>query len=278
VARTDALRTNLLAWEATMRRHRRHRGDEAARLAAGDDPPDLTAVDGALARATRDFADRDVLHLLCNHGDVSVALARRARSVLGVDFSAEAVAEARDLARATRSGARFVRAEAMRFLARTTRRFDAAVAAWGVTCWIPDVRAFARGVARVLRPGGVFVLVDGHPMANTAFGVGDADDGYFPDPEGRPRRERWTIDYVGAGHGAPVAIAWWQWPVGDVVTALAEAGLVLESLREFPGTHPAFWGSQVEVEVEGTSAFLSGRGGLLPLSFAVRARKPRGRR
>jgi SAM-dependent methyltransferase len=273
--RDTALRTNRRAWDATVRRHRAFRGDEAERLARGEDPADLTALGGAMRREIGDLAGRDVLHAMCNHGAVTVALARGARSVLGVDFSAEAVREARDLAARTGSPAEFQRAEVLRFLATTRRRFDAVVAAWGVTCWIPDMERFARGVARVLRPGGFVHLLDGHPMANTATGVGDPGDGYFASADGTPRRERWAFDYYGAGHGRRVDIVWWQWPVGDVVTAFCDAGLVVEFVHEFEGTHPQYYGTGVALDVNaaGDAGTLPGRRGVLPLAFSVRARR-----
>lgn len=271
-----AVHTNRRAWNATTRRHRSFRGDEAARLARGEDPADLTALGGTMRREVGDLAGRDVLHVMCNHGAVTVALARGARSVLGVDFSAEAVREARALAARTRSSARYECAEATEFLAATRRRFDAVVAAWGVTCWIADLGAFARGVRRVLRPGGFFHLIDGHPMANTGLGVGAPGDGYFASADGSPRRERWAFDYYGPGRGRRVAIAWWQWPLGDVVTAFCDAGLVLEFVHEFPGTHPAYYGTGVSLELSaaGDSGTLPGRRGILPLAFSLRARRP----
>lgn len=265
---------NERAWDATVRRHREHRGDEAARLARGDDPPDLTALGGLLRREVGPLAGKDLLHALCNHGATTVALARDARSALGVDLSGEAVAEARDLARRTRSRARFERAEVVEFLGRTRRRFDVVVAAWGVTCWLADLDAFARGVARVLRPGGIVHLLDGHPMANTAFGVGGPRDRYFPREGRRARRERWTFDYYGPGRGRRVPVVWWQWPLGEVVTAFCRAGLVLEFVREHEGTHPLYYGTQVALDVEGDQGFLPRRRGLLPLSFSLRARRP----
>jgi len=267
---------NERAWDATVRRHREHRGDEAARLARGEDPADVEALGGLLRREAGPLRGRDVLHALCNHGAMTVALARDARSALGVDLSGEAVREARELAERTGSRARFEQGEILGFLDETRRRFDAVVAAWGVLCWIPDLRRFAEGVARVLRPGGFVYLLDGHPMANSALGVGDPGDTYFARDGRRPRKERWTLDYVGPGRGTEVAIAWWQWTLGDVVTAFCEAGLVLDFVHEFPGTHPAYYGSQIPLDVVDGAGHLPGRRGLLPLSFSLRAHRPRG--
>lgn len=270
----DPVASNRRAWDATVRRHDLHRGDEAARLRRGDDPPEFRALGGLLLRELGDLNGKDVLHLLCNHGAETVALARRARSALGVDLSGAAVASARRLARAAASPATFVRAEAVSFLRRTPRRFDVVTASWGVTCWLPDLHAFARGVARVLRPGGFFHLLDGHPMANSGVGVGDPGDRYFGDPDGSPRRERWAFDYVGARRPLRVPIAWWQWTLGDVVTSLAGAGLRIEHLHEFEGTLPAYYGTAVALDVSGDAGSLPGKRGVVPMAFSVKARRP----
>lgn len=275
---SPAVRTNRLAWDRTVRRHRLHRGDETERLRRGEDPSDLTAMGGEALRALGDLRGRDVLHLLCNHGAASVALARRCRSLVGVDLSPEAVADARALARDTGSAARFVEAEVLRHLESTRRRADVVIALWGVTCWIPDLGRFARGVARVLRPGGALCIVDGHPMANSSVGVGRPGDGYFPPRPGAPIRERWTLDYVGPGDGVAVDIVWWQWTIGDLVTACADAGLVVEELREHAGTHPEYYGAEIPLVAEDGAGHLPGRRGTIPLAFTLRARRPAARR
>lgn len=266
----SALDVNRRAWDKTAAHHAKHASDEGARLRAGDLPATLGALDNALPNALGDLARKDVLHLLCNRGAETIALGRGARSILGVDLSATAVREARRLAAEARSDAVFVAAEATNWLARTPRRFDVAFASWGVTCWLPDIARFARGVARVLRPGGRFVLLDGHPAANSGAGVGDAADSYFGGPAGTPRRERWFFDYHGKGDRREVDIAWWQWTIGDVVTAFASAGLRTLELREFEGTLPDYYGTWLALDVEGTAGFLPSRRGVIPMSYLLR--------
>ena len=42
--------------------------------------------------------------------------------------------------------------------------FDLVYTTLGVLCWLPDVGAWARVAARLLRPGGRLVLRDDHPV------------------------------------------------------------------------------------------------------------------
>jgi SAM-dependent methyltransferase len=49
--------------------------------------------------------------------------------------------------------------------ARGLQRFDLAFCSYGVTCWLSDVQAWAKGIATILTAGGRFVLIDYHPVA-----------------------------------------------------------------------------------------------------------------
>lgn len=114
--------------------------------------------------AGADLRGRDVLEVGSGRGGGSAYVARHhaPRSVTGLDFSAAAV----DLSRRARTGPglRFVRgdAQAMPF---ADASFDAVLNVESSHCY-PDVRAFAREVRRVLRPGGVLLLADFRPAAD----------------------------------------------------------------------------------------------------------------
>ena len=99
-----------------------------------------------------------VLDVACGTGRHAVRLARRGASVLGVDVTPAYLREARRAARGT-AGARFLRAD-MRRLALPAE-FDAAVNLWTSFGYFDDpsddMRTL-RGVARALKPGGLFLI------------------------------------------------------------------------------------------------------------------------
>ncbi len=43
--------------------------------------------------------------------------------------------------------------------------FDLVFVTWGAICWLPDIRAWAKVVAAMLRPGGALYLAEAHPAA-----------------------------------------------------------------------------------------------------------------
>jgi SAM-dependent methyltransferase len=212
-----------------------------------------------------------------------LCLARRGARVTGVDLSDEAIGFARELSSETGITAELVEAEVVTWMHETSARFDLAYASYGVTGWLPDLDAWARGVARILNPGGALVYVEFHPLV-WSFGpeLRPTKDDYFAsapftDPVG---------DYVAesgsALGGAPEAVvaekntipAWsWQHGMADVIDAIARAGLRIERVREYPCSngcklHPAL------VPGPGRTWVWPPGVARLPLMYGLRARAP----
>lgn len=241
---SDSIERTRRSWNFATRLHNGHKGDQAARLAAGDDTvfPEELALLGALEGVR-------LVHLQCNSGQDSLCLARRGAQVVGVDLSDEAIDTARSLSRGSGIPARFERSEVVSWLQTTDERFDVAFTSYGALPWLPDLSAWARGVHRVLVAGGRLVVVEFHPLA-WSFDptLGWAGDDYFADePFVEP-----VEDYVAAsgtalgavaddlpsGHNPHDAVSW-QHTVGQMVQAVADAGLRLEVLRERPYSNGA---------------------------------------
>lgn len=200
-----------------------------------------------------DLGGKTLLHLQCNSGGDSISLAGLGARVTGVDISDEAVSSARRLARQAGAQARFERADLydwLREASREGRRFDAVLASYGVVCWLPDLAAWAGGIAGVLEPGGRFVLVDFHPVAD----IFDEQVNHVRDypAGGEPMYLQEGVgDYVAASGGLtpagylegvtdfrnPEGAHLFRWGLGEVVTALAGAGLRITALHEYPYTN-----------------------------------------
>lgn len=265
------------SWDIATRNHNSHKGDQAAFLRGGGDvlfPEELDLLG--------DLRGRDLVHLQCNAGQDSLCLARRGARVVGVDFSEEAVSFARVLSADSGISARFERAEVTTWLRETPERFDLAFSSYGATGWLPDLDEWARGVCRVLRPGGAFAYVEFHPIS---WSVGadlslSGDDYFTPEPFLAP-----VGDYVaasGAGLGAvetaetqenTVVATSWQHTTGALLTALIGAGLVIERFAEHPHANgcrvnPALVPGDDRRWVWPTGA------ARVPLMFSLLARKP----
>jgi len=105
-----------------------------------------------------ELADRDVLDVGCGRGGGTscVFATHRPRSMIGMDLAGKAVAQAR--LRFGRPGLEFLRGDA-EDLPFPDGCFDVVLNVESSHCY-PDVPRFLRGVHRVLRPGGLFLMAD----------------------------------------------------------------------------------------------------------------------
>jgi SAM-dependent methyltransferase len=232
-----------------------------------------------------DVCDRSLLHLQCHFGIDTLSWARRGARVTGVDFSPKGIELAQKLSRETGVAGRFLCSDLYDLpnVLREPESFDIVFTSYGVLNWLPDLGPWAALIARYLRPGGFFYIVEAHPTA-TIFPI-DEDMPkagsfrpfipYFFDPHGiawPPEK-----DYADASAMHSVGAHEWHHPLGSIVNALLDEGLRLEWLHEFPYcAWPVVAGCEVVERFSASHAYY-GRPASepsLPLMFSLRARKP----
>ena len=237
---------NRFSWNGVVGAHDSHRGDLAGFLRAGGStlfPEELELLG--------DLEGKALAHLQCNSGGDSLSLAVRGATVTGVDISDAAISSARRLSKQTGIPAGFERADVYDWLeetARAGRRFDAVFSSYGVVCWLPDLDTWTRGITAVLTGGGRFVLVDFHPITDM-FDENWKHTRAYPSGGERLLLEEGVGDYVAESQGGltPAGFAegardfenphhgyLFRWGLGEVVTALAAAGLRIVTLKEHP--------------------------------------------
>ncbi len=226
-----------------------------------------------------DLTGADVVHLQCHLGTDTVSLARLgARRTVGVDLSPGSLRRARAIA--ARAGADIEYVEANVYDARdaVSGDFDLVYTSIGVLCWLPDVTAWARVIASLLRPGGRFLIRDDHPMFMT---IGeDVSAGLRIEQPYFQRAEPMTWDDAGSYVEAPEGIPelahgvshQWNHSIGEILTALLGAGLVLDSFEETPYSA---WTPWPELMVrEGDRFRLREDPDRVPLQFVLTAHRP----
>ena len=230
--------------------------------------------------AVGDVSGRSLLHLQCHFGIDTLSWARLGARVTGADFSPAAIRLARELALDLGfPDARFVESNLYELPANLQGTFDVVYTSRGVLGWLPDIAGWARVVAHFVAPGGVFYISEIHPtiqaFENEGVAVGELRLAY-PYWE---HRDPLVFDVKGS-YADPTADVGeqrehgWDHGLGEIVTALIDAGLVLEWLRESPTLD---WSADFLVETEpgsGRYRLPPGTAGELPLMFSLRARKP----
>jgi len=161
-------------------------------------------------RTLGDLKGKRVLHLLCGRGEATAALAELGAVATGVDPQPAALEAARErwpkilwvdgnpqsLPRQLRRG-----------------RFDLVYSGEGVLGGLNDLDGWAAGIAAALRAAGELLVFDDHPVADCVDGLLRWRSDYFRDPADPDR----------------------LWRIGQVVSALARAGLHVKALEEYPG-------------------------------------------
>ena len=221
---------------------------------------------------------KELLHLQCHFGIDSLSWARLGARVTGADFSERAVSLARSLAADLDLDARFVVSNLYDLPANLDGDFDIVYTSRGVLGWLPDIRDWARVVAHFVRPGGLFYITEIHPVANA-----------FMDENVKPGELRLAYPYwehedslsfavttsyadENSAH-AEQTLHGWDHGLGEIVNGLIDAGLRIDSLREYPFVD---WKLDFLVEDGDGRWRLPGElDGRLPLFFSLKASKPR---
>lgn len=186
-----------------------------------------------------DVTDCTLIHLQCHIGLDTLSWARLGALVTGVDFSPSAIEAATKLGHDIGVRARFVVADLYDVPSMLAgEKFDIVYTGVGALCWLPDIAGWARTVQMLLAPGGQLYLFEFHPVE------------WMLDEDGAGRKladRYWTPDgYVGgsvsyAGETEHRTTLQWNHNLGEVVTALIDAGLLIEELREFDGSVLERW-------------------------------------
>jgi SAM-dependent methyltransferase len=180
--------------------------------------------------ALGDLAGRRVLHLQCATGESTSELAELGAFVTGVDISGEAL----EVARERWPDIAWVQADVQDLPTELKRgRFDLVYTAGGVLVWLSDLDAWANGIVTSLRNGGDFLLHEEHPVAQCVDESLRWREDYF-DEELHVYRGWTHFELPGPPATEDKVERFWR--LGQIVNALAGAGLVVRQLEEYPAT------------------------------------------
>jgi ubiquinone/menaquinone biosynthesis C-methylase UbiE len=218
-----------------------------------------------------DVSGKSMLHLQCHFGLDTLSWARMGAKVTGVDFSPKAIALAKSISDKCRIPARFICSELYDLPKVLDEKFDIVFTSYGVLTWLNDIDKWAGIVARYLKPDGIFYMVEFHPLFSSID-----DDGetlkypYFH--SSRPMKFKAQGNYADPDADFVHDSYEWSHCIGEVVTALIDAGLRIEFLHEFP--YSPCKGAPCLVESGPRRFVFEKYPGLLPLVYSVRAVKP----
>ena len=272
----DYVTLNRASWDERAPAHAASPGYSVNRFVA--DPTFLSDVVRFDLPLLGDVTGLRGVHLQCHIGTDTISLSRLGARMTGLDFSSAALEQGRALAAATGSGVDFVEADVYDAAAvLEPGSFDLVFTGIGALCWLPDVRRWAGVVADLLAPGGRLFIREGHPMLWSLADVRTdhllvVDHPYFEQVEplvwdGGGTYVQTDVEFV---HNTTLE---WNHGLGEIVTALMDAGLTITALAEHDSVPWEALPGQMTSGPDGEWR-LSERPERLACSYTLQARRP----
>ena len=167
----------------------------------------------------------------CHFGQDSISLARLGAEVTGIDLSDKAIANAKQLAKETKSNTDFICCDIYELPKYLNRQFDVVFASYGTIGWLPDLDKWAKVISKFLKPKGQFVFAEFHPVVwmfddnfqNITYryfnsgAIIESENGTYADKNADISQE-----YVMWNHG-----------LSEVLSSLIKNGLTINSFQEY---------------------------------------------
>ncbi|MFB3978424.1 class I SAM-dependent methyltransferase [Microbacterium proteolyticum] len=273
---TEYIEANRANWDERATLHAARDGSGYGVLRYVDDREALSDVVRFDQPLLGDLTGKRAVHLQCHIGTDTLSLSRLGARVTGLDFSENAVAEARRLVAETGDDVDFVQSDVSRATeVLPAGEFDLVYTGIGALCWLPSVTEWAGVVADLLAPGGTLHIREGHPilwsMNETLPGLTLA----FPYFE-QPAPLEWDDDSTYVEVSAPLQSTRtyeWNRGLGEIVTALLDRGLRLDALIEHDSVPWEALPGRMTLRADGEYA-LTEQPSVMPLSYTIRASKP----
>jgi SAM-dependent methyltransferase len=232
---TDYRDVNQANWDERASAHAASPDYGIARFVA--DPAHLSNVVTFDRPLLGDVAGLRGVHLQCHIGTDTLSLARLGATMTGVDFSPKSLEQARRLAAEAGPDVTYVQSDVYSAPeALDGQTFDLVYTGVGALCWLPDIKRWGRTVATLLRPGGRLFIREGHPVL-WSLDYDRTDDllviqmPYFEQAEPQIWDEAGTYVETDAEFTHTVTHEW-SHGLGEIVTALLEAGMTITGLVE----------------------------------------------
>jgi len=218
---------------------------------------------------------KSLLHLQCHIGTDSLAWARHGARVTGVDFSEVSIACANQLSEELKTPASFIHSNIYDLRAVHEGTYDVVYTSKGVLCWLKDLKEWGRIIAHFLKPGGIFYLMEGHPIAAAMEEVkpGELSLTYPYFHKTDPTTWAGDADYADPNYVPKHASQEWDWAVSDIVNAIIDAGLRLEFVHEYEKLFFKLFPSMATKD-DHWFTLPDNYAGKFPLLLTLRARKP----
>lgn len=216
-----------------------------------------------------DVSEKSVLHLQCHFGQDTMTLARMGAKATGVDLSDKAIEIARELNQQLDLHSNFICCDVYETREHTQELFDMVFSSYGTIGWLPDLDKWAKVIADSLKPNGVFVFAEFHPMV--WMFDNDFNEVYYSYFNVEEIVEDESGTYADRQSELENTSITWNHPLTEVLNALINSGLEIEVFNEYDYS-PYNCFNHTE-EFEPNKYRIQKLGNKIPMVYALRARK-----
>ena len=212
-----------------------------------------------------EISGKTILHLQCHFGQDSLSLARMGAKVTGIDFSEAAIEAAKNLALQLALDTTFVLTDVYNVPECITEKFDLVFTTYGTIGWLPDLEKWANVAAKMLKPGGKFLLVDFHPFVWTLDD--DFKQVHYHYFNEEAIIEKTTGTY--ADRNAPIEIetVGFNHSLSEIINNLIQSGLTIDCLNEYPYSPYSCFPNLTEIEPR--KFIFTHFGSKIPMVYAI---------
>ena len=219
--------------------------------------------------ALGDVKGKSLLHLQCHFGQDTLSWSRLGAKCVGVDLSNEGIKLAQQLNKELNLDAEFICCNVLDTSDYVKDTFDIVFTSYGTIGWLPDLKPWAIMIAERLKKGGTFYIAEFHHlvwMFDYTSGKPVMKYGYMQD---EVIYEEYEGTYANQSSKMISKEYGWNHGLGEVVTALTEAGLHIDYLKE----HDESPYNVLPDLIQAKSGNYVTKDKLYPLIFEIKARK-----
>ncbi|MDA3820525.1 MAG: methyltransferase domain-containing protein [Candidatus Delongbacteria bacterium] len=219
-----------------------------------------------------DVSGKKVLHLQSYFGLDTISLNRIGATATGVDFCNNAIEFAGQLNEELNTNTEFLNSNVYELEKLNLPQFDIVYMSYGAICWLPDLNTLWQQISKLLKPNGIFILVDFHPLAISfdLFKEEQIKHSYFESVE-KPIEIHRKGTY--ADIDAPIETTEYNWnhSIDEILNAFIQNKLSIEHFREHPFL-PIKGFPNLQLQADGNYHVIDSND-KYPLLFSIKAKK-----
>ena len=230
---------------------------------------DASSLNSYELKALGDVSGKSMLHLQCHFGQDTLCWSRMGAPCTGIDISADGIKLAQELNKELNLDAKFVLCNVFDVSEHISEKFDIIFTSYGTIGWLPDLKPWGQMIAERLKKGGTFFIAEFHPivwMFDYLEGKPIMKYGYMQDGV---IYEEYKGTYADTESKMISKEYGWSHGLGEVVSALTEAGLHIDFLKEFNESPYDVLPDLVKTK----SGMYTTKNQLYPLIFTLKATK-----